>query len=85
MESRGGIFGAQWCAANCRKIFDGKSREIAASLGSDTQVSSLEPLGPRESFGCHCPKRLGFVLASRTANILAAGLPRRDFQAEQIS
>ena len=41
MESRGGIPGAQWCAANCRKIFDGKSREIAASLGSDPHVAEL--------------------------------------------
>ena len=44
MECRGGVPGAQWCAANCRKVFSGKGREIAAS-----QVSSLEPLGPRES------------------------------------
>ena len=50
MESRGGVPGAQWCAANCRKVFGGKSREIAAS-----QVSSLEPLGPRESLDCQFP------------------------------
>ena len=46
MESRGGIPGAQWCAANCRKILGGKSWEFAASVESDTQVFSLEPLAP---------------------------------------
>ena len=30
----------------------GKAREIAASPGNDTQVSSLEPLGRRECLGC---------------------------------
>ena len=38
MEFRGGVSGAQWCAANCRKILCGKSRGIAASVVSDTQV-----------------------------------------------
>ena len=52
MEFRGGVSGAQWCTANCRKILGGKSREIAASVESDTQVFSVEPLGPRKSLDC---------------------------------
>lgn len=71
MESRRGVPRAQWRAANCRKVFSGKSREIAAS-----QVSSLEPLGPREILDSQFPARIADI-------IVAAGLPPPNFH-EQV-